>query len=140
MPLRVSARASATSPITSVRRTRPPAKLHRFQPGTRRRQRAMRSSAYFRNSGQSASASLNSPSSSGYFSTLKKSRLHRGEDEDEATSSNSCQAHKKLSPVPNPVSPMANPSPLDNDAKRSASRLPCRKTCRFSASPESLEK
>ena len=42
----ISGSTSATSPTTSVSLIRPPPKHHRFQPGTRRRQRATRSSAY----------------------------------------------------------------------------------------------
>ena len=123
----ISGSASATSPITSVRRIRPLAKVERFQPGIRRRHRAVSSSAWWRSAGHTARASVSSCSSSGYFSTLKKSRLLVAR----ATSSKSCQAHKKLKPVPNPVSPIVNPPPLDKDAKRSASRLPCKKYSAF---------
>ncbi len=128
--------ASATSLITSVRRTRPPAKLQRFQPGTRRCQRANSVSACACNSGHSANAARNSSSLNGNFSTLKKSRLAPSG----ATCSNNCQAQRKFSPVPKPVSPMQKLSPADNAAKRSAKRLPCRNTWRVSSRPESVEK
>ncbi|MCO2311063.1 hypothetical protein FA370_15245 [Pseudomonas aeruginosa] len=57
-----------------------------------------------------------------------------------ATRSNSCQAQRKFSPVPKPVSPMHSTSPSPSAAKRSARRLVARNTWRVSLSPECREK
>lgn len=57
-----------------------------------------------------------------------------------ATRSNSCQAQRKFSPVPKPVSPIHSTSPSPSAAKRSARRLVARNTWRVSLSPECREK
>ncbi|RCM61158.1 hypothetical protein PA37_02714 [Pseudomonas aeruginosa] len=129
-------RHSRASPSSRVRPTLPPANARRWKPGCTARYWPSRASLQGASSGHSARARRRSAAARGNFSTLTNSRRAPAG----ATRSNSCQAQRKFSPVPKPVSPMHSTSPSPSAAKRSARRLVARNTWRVSLSPECREK
>ncbi|MCY1537767.1 hypothetical protein D9M68_732760 [compost metagenome] len=131
-----SGRHSRASPTSRVSTTRPAARLMRWKPGCTATYCSSNWVASGASSGQRARARCRSPRARGNFSTLTKcSRASAG-----AQRSNSCQAQRKFSPVPKPVSPMVSRPPAGSSAKRRARSLPSRKTCRVSSMPEAGEK
>ncbi len=128
-------RHSRASPSSRVRPTLPPANARRWKPGCTARYWPSRASLQGASSGHSARARRRSAAARGNFSTLTNSRRAPAG----ATRSNSCQAQRKFSPVPKPVSPMHSTSPSPSAAKRSARRLVARNTWRVSLSPECRE-
>ena len=124
--------AFSTSSIARVSRTRSPKKFQRFQPGTRRCQRASSTSACAANWRDSANAARNSLSFRGNFSMLKKSRLAPGG----ATFSNNCNVQKEIQP--GAEAGLADAEALARRERckaTSANRLPCRNTWRVSSRP-----
>ncbi|CRM73650.1 hypothetical protein [Pseudomonas sp. 58 R 3] len=115
---------SRASPINSVRVTRPLSSTRRWKPGWMAMYCASSCSAKGCSSGQRARARCRSAWLSGYFSTLTKCRRAPGT----ACCSNSCQAHRKFSPVPKPVSPITNRPFTGKAAKRSCKRFCSRNT------------